>query len=54
MLTTVMSADRGDAYPRGVEYQMIYLALDKIIDVVGLEELDPTFFPGRSLPRTGS
>jgi hypothetical protein len=54
MLTTVISADRGDAYPRGIEYPMIDLALDKLINVVGLEELDPKFFPGRTLPRTGS
>jgi hypothetical protein len=52
MLTTVISADRGDAYPRGVKYPMIDLALDKLINVVGLEELDPKFFPGRLLPRT--
>jgi hypothetical protein len=49
MLTTVISIDRGDAYPRGVEYQMIDLALDKIITVDGLEQLDPAFFPGKSL-----
>jgi Trypsin-like peptidase domain len=53
MLTTVISADRGDAYPRGVEYPMIDLALDKIIHAVGLEELDPKRFHGRSLPQTG-
>ena len=53
MLATIISADRGDAYPRGVEYPMIDLALDKLIHTVGLEELDPAFFPGRVLPRTG-
>lgn len=52
MLRTLISADRGDAYPRGVEYPVIDLALDKIISVVGLEELDPGLFPGRTLPRT--
>jgi hypothetical protein len=52
MLTAIISGDRGDAYPRGVEYPMIDLALDKIIHVVGLDELDPKFFPGRVLPRT--
>jgi hypothetical protein len=52
MLTTIISADRGDAYPRGVEYPMIDLALDKLINAIGLEELDPKFFPGRALPRT--
>jgi hypothetical protein len=54
MLTTVISADRGDAYPRGVEYPVIDLALGKQIHVVRLEELDPNVFPGRVLPRTGS
>jgi hypothetical protein len=54
MLTTMISADRGDAYPRGVEYPIIDLALDKLIHAVGLDELDPRFFPGRALPRTGS
>lgn len=52
MLTTMISADRGDAYPRSVEYPMIDLALDGLIHAVGLEELDPAFFPGRTLPRT--
>ena len=51
MLTTIISGDRGNAYPRGVEYPMIDLALDKIIHVVGLEGLDPNLFPGRVLPR---
>lgn len=50
MLTTVISADRGDAYPRGVKYPVIDLALSKIIHVVGLDELDPKLFPGRILP----
>ena len=54
MLTTVISADRGDAYPRGVEYPVIDLALDKIVNAVGLEELDARFFPGRNLPRTNA
>jgi len=51
MLTTIISADRGDAYPRGIEYPVIDLALDKLINVIGLEELDPALFPGRTLPR---
>jgi hypothetical protein len=38
MLTTRISVDRGDAYPRGVEYPVIDLALDKLINVVGLGE----------------
>ena len=49
MLRTLISADRGDRYPRGVQYPVIDLALDKIIRVVGLEQLDPRLFPGRSL-----
>lgn len=53
MLTTIISADRGDAYPRGVEYPMIDLAIDKIIHTVGLEQLDPKQFSGRSLPQPG-
>jgi hypothetical protein len=52
MLTTMISADRGDAYPRGVEYPVIDLALDKLINVVGLEGLDPKFFPRRLPPQT--
>jgi hypothetical protein len=54
MLTTIISADRGDAYPRGVEYPVIDFALSGLINVVGLEELDPKNFPGRILPRTAS
>lgn len=49
MLTTTISADRGDTYPRGVEYPVIDLALDKIIHVTGLEGLNPSLFPGRTL-----
>lgn len=52
LLTTNISADRGDAYPRGVEYPMIDLALAKLINVIGLESLDPMLFPGRDLHRT--
>jgi hypothetical protein len=54
ILTTVISVDRGEPYPRGVEYPMIDLALDKLINVVGLEQLDPVFFPGRALPGRNS
>jgi hypothetical protein len=50
ILTTVISVDRGESYPRGVEYPVMDLALDKLINVVGLEHLDPAFFPGRALP----
>ena len=51
MLTTMISADRGDAYPKGIEYPVIDLALDGLIHAIGLEVLDPTLFPGRTLPR---
>ena len=49
-LTTMISADRGDAYPRGVSYPAIDLALDGIISMNHLEDLDPSLFPGRTLP----
>ena len=51
MLRAVISADRGNSYPRGVEYPVIDLALDKLINVVGLEQLDPSYFPRRTLVR---
>lgn len=51
MLATEISIDRGDSYPRGVTYPMIDLALDHLINTVGLEYLDPKFFPGRLLPQ---
>ena len=51
MLTTLISIDRGNAYPRGVEYPVIDLALDGLIQVIGLELLDPALFPGRTLAR---
>jgi hypothetical protein len=51
MLMTEISIDRGDAYPRGVTYPMIDLALDHLMNTVGLEYLDPKFFPGRLLPQ---
>lgn len=51
MLTTVISIDRGDAYPRGIEYQMVDLAIDNLINAIGIEQLDPAFFPGKILPR---
>lgn len=51
LLTARISADRGDLYPRGVEYPVIDLALDKLINAVGLEDLDPRFFPGSDLPK---
>lgn len=51
MLRTLISANRGDRYPRGVEYPVIDLALDGLIHAIGLEKLDPAHFPGRQLPR---
>lgn len=51
LLTTMISADRGDSYPRSVEYPAIDLALDGIINVSHLEDLDPALFPGRTLAK---
>jgi Trypsin-like peptidase domain len=53
MLKTVISGDRGDRYPRGVSYPAIDLALDGIIGVADLHELDPTHFPDKQLPSRG-
>jgi len=41
--------DRGARCPRSVEYPVIDLLLDGFIHATGLEDLDPTKFPGRSL-----
>jgi hypothetical protein len=41
MLRTVISADRGDRFPRGVEYPVIDLALDSIVNVVEFDGVDP-------------
>jgi hypothetical protein len=49
MLKTVISVDRGDRYPRGVSYPVIDLAIDGLIGVADLHELDPTHFPGKTL-----
>lgn len=49
LFKTKISADRGDAYPRGIEYEAIELAIDKIIPVVGLADLDPAQFPNYKL-----
>jgi hypothetical protein len=51
MLATEISVDRGDKYPRGVRYPVIDLALDKIIQMSHLEDLDPAHFPGKTLPK---
>jgi Trypsin-like peptidase domain len=50
MLAVAISADRSDAYPRGVSYPMIDLALDGQVSAVGLDRLNPEHFPGRKLP----
>lgn len=50
MLRTVISADRGDRYPRSINYPMIDLAIDGLIAVKDLSELDRRTFPGKSLP----
>jgi S1-C subfamily serine protease len=49
MLKTEISVNRGDRYPRDVSYPMIDLAIDGLIPVVDLHELDPTHFPGKRL-----
>jgi hypothetical protein len=51
MLTMNVSGDRGEKYPRGVWYPVIDLALDGLIKVDGLENLNPALFPGRVLPK---
>jgi hypothetical protein len=51
MLKTVISADRGDRYPRGVSYPVIDLAIDGLIAVNDLHALDPKDFPGKELIR---
>ncbi len=53
MLKTVISVDRGDRYPRGVSYPVIDLAIDGLIAVNDLHELDPTHFPNKQLPSQG-
>jgi hypothetical protein len=39
MLTTIISANRGDSYPRDVKYPMIDLARDGLISVVDIDQL---------------
>ncbi|MDZ4343825.1 MAG: hypothetical protein U1E51_15500, partial [Candidatus Binatia bacterium] len=47
MLTTVISANRGDRYPKNVSYPMIDLARDGLISVVDIEHLNfPPFNAG--------
>jgi hypothetical protein len=50
MLKTIISVDRGDRYPRGVSYPIIDLAIDRIIGVADLNELDPVLFPDKQFP----
>lgn len=50
ILKTVISSNRTGAYPRDVKYPVIDLALDGLIHAEGLSELDPSLFPGRTLP----
>ena len=45
MLKTVISANRGGGYPSGVSYPIIDLAIDGLLEVVDLHELDPALFP---------
>jgi hypothetical protein len=49
MLTTEISADRGNKYPRGVTYPMIDLAIDGLIAVNDLHDLETRHFPGKNL-----
>ena len=54
MLRTLISADRGGKYPKGVTYPLIDLALDGLITVIDLSSLNPKDFPGRKLPGTAT
>jgi hypothetical protein len=49
MLKTGISVDRGDRYPRGISYPLIDLAIDGIITVTDLHEIDPVLFPDKQL-----
>ena len=49
MLRTVISVDRGDRFPRGISYPAIDLAIDGLIRVADLHELDPAQFPDKQL-----
>ncbi|MCH8208036.1 MAG: hypothetical protein IIA62_03115 [Nitrospinae bacterium] len=54
MLRTVIPANRGGNYPSNVKYPAIDLALDNLMYVEGLSELDPELFPGKTLPNRES
>ncbi len=49
MLKTLISANRGDRYPKDVLYPVIDLAIDRLISVADLHQLDPAIFPDKQL-----
>ncbi len=51
MLKTIISANRGNKYPKDVSYPIIDLALDGLIHVKDLQELEPAEFPDKQLKR---
>jgi len=53
MLKTIISVDRGDRYPRGVSYPLIDLAIDGLLFVNDLHDLDPAQFPDKRLGPAG-
>lgn len=52
MLKTTISIDRGERYPRGVSYQVVDLAVDGLIGVADLHELNSADFPGKDFSRS--
>jgi Trypsin-like peptidase domain len=50
MLRIVISGGRPDPYPKNATYPVIDLALNGLVHVIGLEDVDPAQFPGRRLP----
>jgi hypothetical protein len=51
MLKTVISANRGELYPEDVSYRVVDLAIDGLISVTDLHQLDPAHFPGKQLAK---
>ena len=51
MLNTLISANRGDGYPKDVSYPVIDLAIDGLICVTDLHNLDPAHFPDKQLSK---
>jgi hypothetical protein len=49
ILKTAISANRGDGYAKDVSYPVIDLAIDGLISLTDLYELDPAIFPDRKL-----